>query len=116
MIRIGILERKNGNLLDVTHGNTSHLKTDFTNDQLRNFQIQALEKAIHSLKTIPIELRDNTSMTLAISKKSIPFAKDEIKKFRRKLTKKLERFDDPDEVYQLVISLSPLTNIVTEEI
>lgn len=109
--RIGIIEETDGALIDVTNGHTSHLKSDFTNEQLRSFQIIALEKSITALKTIPIELRDNTSMTMAISKKSLPFAKEEIKKFRRKLTKKLESFAEPDEVYQLAISLTPLTNL-----
>lgn len=111
--RIGILEeREGGKLVDITGGNTSHLKSDFTNEQLRNFQVKALEKAITSLKTVPITLRDNTSMTLAISKEALPFAKEEIKKFRRKLTKKLEEFAEPDEVYQLAISLNPLTEVL----
>lgn len=114
LMRLGVLEEgKNGKLIDNTKGNTSHLKSDFTNHQLKNFQINALEKGITALKEIPIELRDNTSMTMAISKKALPFAKEEIKKFRRQLTKKLEAFDEPDEVYQLAISLTPLTNIET---
>ena len=113
--RIGILEVQRGKLIDVTEGQTSHLKSDFTNEQLRGFQIQALEKSISALKSVPIELRDNTSMTMAISKKSLPYAKEEIKKFRRKLTKKLEAFADPDEVYQLAISLVPLTEINNQE-
>ena len=110
--RMGIIEEvAKGKLIDTTKGNTSHLKSDFTNEQLRNFQIKALENSIAALKTVPIELRDNTSMTMAISKKALPLAKEEIKKFRRKLTKKLENFDEPDEVYQLAISLTPLTNV-----
>jgi uncharacterized protein (TIGR02147 family) len=113
LIRIGILvEEKNGTFTDVTGGKTSHLKSGFTNEQLKSFQIKALEKGIQSLKTVPIELRDNTSMTLAISKKALSFAKEEIKKFRQQLTKKLEAFAEPDEVYQLAISLSPLTNVL----
>jgi uncharacterized protein (TIGR02147 family) len=112
LIRVGVIEiQKDGTLKDVTMGKTSHLKSDFTNEQLKNFQIKALEKAIHSIKEVPIELRDNTTMTMAISKKALPFAKEEIKKFRRQLTKKLEAFDEPDEVYQLAIGLNPLTKI-----
>lgn len=111
LLRIGILQEVDGKLIDITGGNTSHLKSDFTNEQLRGFQVQALEKAIVALKTVPIAKRDNTSMTLAVSREAIPFAKEEIKKFRRKLTKKLESFGEPDEVYQLAISLTPLTNL-----
>jgi uncharacterized protein (TIGR02147 family) len=115
LIRIGILEvSQNGKLKDVTDGHTSHLRSNFTSAQLKDFQIQALEKAIYSLKSVPIDLRDNTSMTFAMNKEAIPYAKEEIKKFRRKLTKKLEDFGEPDEVYQLAISLSPLTNIIND--
>lgn len=113
--RVGILEEIDGRLKDVTNGNTSHIKSDFTNQQLRDYQIKILEKSIHALKTVPITHRDNTSMTMAISKEAIPFAKEEIKKFRRKLTKKLEAFAQPDEVYQMAISLIPLTEISTNE-
>jgi uncharacterized protein (TIGR02147 family) len=112
LIRVGVIEvQKNSSLKDMTLGKTSHLRSDFTNKQLKNFQIMALEKAIHSIKEVPIELRDNTTMTMAINKKALLFAKEEIKKFRRQLTKKLEAFDEPDEVYQLAIGLNPLTNI-----
>ncbi len=115
LLRVGILHKnEEGTLIDVTDGNTSHLKSDFTNEQLRGFQIQALHKAIHALQTVPITQRDNTSMTFSMSKKSIPFAKKEIAKFRRSLTRKLEKLDEPDEVYQLAISLTPLTNIEPE--
>ncbi|MBA2404341.1 MAG: DUF4423 domain-containing protein [Bdellovibrionales bacterium] len=111
--RIGIIEEnEEGDLEDVTKGQTSHLRSNFTSEQLKGFQIEALEKAIDSLRNVPIELRDNTSMTMAISKEAIPYAKEEIKKFRRKLTKKLETFGRPDEVYQMAISLTPLTKII----
>ena len=111
--RIGIIkENEKGELEDITKGQTSHLKSNFTSEQLKGFQIEALEKAIESLKKVPIEFRDNTSMTMAINKDAIPYAKEEIKKFRRKLTKKLETFGEPDEVYQMAISLTPLTDII----
>jgi uncharacterized protein (TIGR02147 family) len=116
LTRVGIIEiKKDGTLTDVTMGKTSHLKFDFTNEQLKSFQVKALEKAIASIKTDPIQLRDNTTMTMAICKKALPFAKEEIKKFRRQLTKKLEEFDGADEVYQLSIGLNPLTKIDSNE-
>ena len=111
LLRIGIVELQNGKLVDVTNGQTTHLKNNYTNAQLRNFQIKALQIAIDKLKEVPIDFRDNTTMTFALNKESIPFAKKEITKFRRKLTKQLEQFGKPDEVYQLAIALSPLSNI-----
>jgi uncharacterized protein (TIGR02147 family) len=109
--RVGIIKEKNGKLVDVTNGNTSHLVNNFTSAQLRQFQIEALQKGIDALRSVPISLRDNTSMTFAMNKEAIPFAKEEIKKFRRKLTKKLEAYGEPDEVYQMALSLTPLTII-----
>ncbi len=112
LIRVGILERNSkGQLRDVTGGSTSHLVNNFTNEELRSFQIKALEKATGTMREVPVTLRDNTSMTMAISKKALPFAKKEITKFRRELTKKLESYATPDEVYQLAISFTPLTKI-----
>jgi uncharacterized protein (TIGR02147 family) len=114
--RVGILEETTeGKLIDVTNGSTTHLKNNFTSDELRNFQIKAIEKAIGAMRSVPVTKRDNTSMTMAISKKAIPFAKEEIKKFRRSLTKKLEGYAEPDEVYQLAISLTPLTILENDE-
>jgi uncharacterized protein (TIGR02147 family) len=113
--RVGIIEEKNGKLVDVTKGKTSHLKNDFTNEQLRDYQVKVLEKSIQALKTVPIAQRDNTSMILAIPKKAMPFAKEEIKRFRRQLTKKLEDYEEPDEVYQLAIALTPLTDLSISE-
>lgn len=113
--RVGILEfDENGNCIDVTNGVTSHLVDSFTNEQLKDFQVRANNKAIDSIKRDPIEFRDNTSMTMAINKKSLVLAKEEIKKFRRKLTKKLEKYAEPDEVYQLTIGLNPLTLLKQE--
>ena len=111
LTRIGLIEEDNGHLIDATQGHTTHLKDNFTNSQLKDFQIKALQMAMQKIESIPIQYRDNTSMTMAISKKAIPFAKKEITKFRRQLTQQLETFDDPDEVYQLTIGLCPLTQI-----
>jgi uncharacterized protein (TIGR02147 family) len=109
LIRIGILKKHGKKLLDLSEGSTTHLVENFTNSQLKEFQIQALAIASQKIQDVPIEFRDNTSMTLAMSKQAVPIAKEEIRKFRRKLTKKLEAYGGPDEVYQLAFSLSPLT-------
>lgn len=112
LIRVGILEEgSKGQLKDITNGSTTHLINNFSNEELRSFQIKALEKAIGTMREVPVTLRDNTSMTMAVSKKALPFAKKEITKFRRELTKKLEAYAAPDEVYQLAISFTPLTKI-----
>lgn len=112
LIRVGILEEDaKDQLKDATNGSTTHLVNNFSNEELRSFQIKALEKAIITMREVPVTLRDNTSMTMAISKNALPFAKKEITKFRRELTKKLESYAAPDEVYQLAISFTPLTKI-----
>ena len=77
---------------------------------LRKFQRQLLEKAIVALETIPIEKRDQTSTTMAIPKRLLPEARERIKKFRRSLAHYLQSHGPADEVYQLVVSLYPLTD------
>ncbi|MBT4760060.1 MAG: TIGR02147 family protein [Bdellovibrionaceae bacterium] len=116
LIRIGLLSlNKQNQLEDNSDGNTSHLKTSFTNEYMRNFQIEALELGIEAIENVDLDFRDNTTMTFAINKKSMAIAKKEIAKFRRKLTRVLELHSQADEVYQLAISLTPLTNLKGKE-
>ncbi len=75
----------------------------------RWMQRQLLEKSIASLETVPVDLRDHSSMTMAIDTKKIIEAKKKIKRFRREMSAFLSRSDKNDSVYSLTISLFPLT-------
>ena len=88
---------------------TTTLGVDETNAALQQMQKQILQMAIESLETVSIDRRDQTTMTMAIDSSLVPAAKERVKKFRRELCAFLEGGKNIDSVYQLTISLYPLT-------
>ena len=79
----------------------------------RRLQQKLLEQSIEALENTPIELRDHTSMTMSVHMDRLPGAIELIKKFRRQLCSYMEEGANPDEVYQLQISLFPVTDAST---
>jgi uncharacterized protein (TIGR02147 family) len=67
--------------------------------------------SIHALEELPMEVRDHSAMTMAISRKRLPEAREKIKAFRRELCGFLEKGSDLDSVYQLGISLYPVAQV-----
>jgi lambda repressor-like predicted transcriptional regulator len=111
LLRVGILEQRNGKYVDITGGSTTWNQSYFTTDAKKRLQKALLEKAVESLYAVPIEERDNTSMTMAINTKDIDKAKKLITEFRRKFSNILERDKSKvDSVYQLAIAFYPLTS------
>lgn len=92
--------------------NITNINADMRDAAYRKLQRQLLELAIHALEETPIERRNQTAMTMAASSRKLPGAIEIIKKFRRELCAFLEDDNERDQVYQLSISLFPLT---TEE-
>lgn len=75
----------------------------------RRLQRQILEKAITALEETAIELRNQSSVTMAISTTLLPEAVKRIATFRRDLAQFLSRSKSCDEVYLLNVSLFPIT-------
>ncbi|MGE3975681.1 MAG: DUF4423 domain-containing protein, partial [Bdellovibrionales bacterium] len=68
--------------------------------------------AIQALETVPMSQRDQSSMTMAIDTSLMDAAKEKIKNFRRELCDFFQKENNPrNAVYQLTISLCPLTKI-----
>jgi uncharacterized protein (TIGR02147 family) len=111
LFRLGLLQKDpetgywtQGSPLITTTGNP------FTAAAFRKLQAQVLHMALVALEEVPIEERDQTSMTMAIPVSKIPEAKERIKKFRREFCAGLQDNDaNRDSVYQLGISFYPLT-------
>lgn len=99
---------KSGRWTDIS-GATTNIKNDFTAVALRKLQRQILEHSVVALEEIPVERRDHTSMTMAVSSKTLPVAKEKIKKFRRELCALMKAQTPYDDVYQLAVSLYPVT-------
>jgi uncharacterized protein (TIGR02147 family) len=108
--RVGLLERNaDGTYQDGTDGFSSDIRDGLSSQAQRQFQQRSLEQAIEAINQVPVDNRDNTSMTMAINSKDIAKAKKFLKEFRRKFCADLESNPILNEVYQLTISFIPLT-------
>lgn len=81
----------------------------------KKFNKGMLQKAKESMDNCEFSHRSVSSTTFTLNPKYIPFAIEEIKKFRRKLSDQLETMGTQTEVYSLCVQLFPLTQIKTEE-
>lgn len=107
LIRLEVFDRdENGKLFrTATHLSTT---TDIASAGIRHFQKQILEKAIDSLEEDDIFERDITSITVAINEDKIKEAKEEIKKFRLRMSEFMSE-GEKTRVYNLGIHLIPLS-------
>jgi uncharacterized protein (TIGR02147 family) len=112
LVRLDFLEiKENGKWIILDKGNSTTIGSELTSSALRKMQKQILTQALVALEEVPIEKRDQTSMTMAIDSSLIPEAKLRITRFRRELSSFLENGKKKDQVYQLALSLFPLTQI-----
>lgn len=112
LMNVGMLEiGPQGQWLDKSSGRTTNISPNATNAAARQLQKQFLQKAMDALEDIPLRERDQTAMTMAIDTDKIPMARERIKEFRRDLAKFLCRGDRRTVVYNLTISLYPLTRL-----
>lgn len=112
LIRLHLIEvDASGNLIDTSTGYSSNISENLTSNGSRELQKQILGQAIDALENIPLKLRNQTSMTMAIDPASVPEAIKRIAKFRRELCEYLESQGTPKQIYQLSVSLFPVTQI-----
>ena len=111
--RLGLLEIDDKGQFWDRSGNVTTLGSNFSVVALRNLQRQVLEMALTALDEVPIDRRDQTSVTMAINSSLLPEAKERIKAFRRDLAVFLQDASkgNRDEVYQLGISLYPVSQL-----
>lgn len=105
--RLQLLQRNSKGQL-VPTGLSFKTSSDISNATLRKSHVDNLELAKESLERDPVDLRDISSMTMAIDLSLLPQAKKLIQDFRRKLTQFLES-EEKQEVYKLNIQLFPLS-------
>jgi len=84
---------------------TSH---DVQSSALRVAHKKVLEEAMTSLEDISVELRDITSITMAVDPAKLAEAKKRLREFRRSLSEFMET-GPQTEVYRLNIQLVPVT-------
>ena len=106
LIKVGLLEEKNGTLV----GTNDHITTadkHLTTPALKRHTKQSLEKAVYSLENDPIEDRSHTYMTMAIDPNKIKEAKNLIEEFTNKMSAYLES-GRRTRVYEFGVYLYPL--------
>lgn len=101
-------------MIDIS-GDITTVGHEFTNVALKNMQRQVLQKALAALDEVEFEKRDQSSITMAVDSSKIPQARAMTKKFRRELSSFLESGGSRDAVYQLSLSLFPLTKTVSQK-
>lgn len=107
MLRLNLLGRDKGGKLFAT---SRHLDTsrDIADEGLKRFHEQTLANARECIRRVEVDRREISGGCFAIRVKDIPEAKKRIAKFQRELCDLLE-MPEPDAVYQLEISLFPLS-------
>ncbi|MGZ3771579.1 MAG: TIGR02147 family protein [Bdellovibrio sp.] len=100
-----LIEFKNGKWIKTN--NSVSTPTDVPSRALRNFHSQMIKKAQDSIEGQPVQLRDISGLTIAISEDKIDLAKKEIQNFRRKMSKLMDS-NHPTKVYQLNIQFFSL--------
>lgn len=80
-------------------------------DAGKKFNMGMLKKAKESMDRCEFEHRSVTSTTFTLNPKYLPFAIEEIKRFRHRLSDQLESMGTQKEVYSLCVQLFPLTQV-----
>lgn len=112
LLRLGLIEQtESGDLKDTSSGFSTNIASNLTSTGSKQLQKQILEQSIEALMNVPLEERNHTSMTMAIDPKHLPEAIKRLTKFRRELCEYLESQGNPTEIYQLSLSLFPITQI-----
>jgi len=109
--RLGLIENNEGKYTRIK----KKLRTtqDIESRAIKNAHREKLQDSMVALETLPVELRDITSITCRLQREKLPEIKELIKEFRRSLAQFMEN-EEADEVYNLNIQLIPLTRVINE--
>ncbi len=113
LLEMGLLTIDKNNIWSDQMGAiTTITDPNYTDQALQQLQNNILDKSKEAIKNTPANLRDHTSLMLPVDEEDIPEVKNMIKKFRRKLSRFLERRDcNPSQIYQIQVGFFPLTTI-----
>lgn len=115
LLSLRFMEKTEDGTYTATTPYTSSYHPTKTSRAKKQMQKSLLEESIRSIDTVPFDLRDHSSVTVAINKTRMPEIKEILQDVRRKLTNLLQKDGEFDEVYQLNISFFPLTKIEGQE-
>lgn len=107
--RFGYIESDQQNQMILKKPNNNWANTKETSIARSFLQRKFVEMSLEALSEIPFELREHGSLTIAINKQQIPEIKEKMNQFRMELGRSLQKQNSLDEVYQVTMSLFPLT-------
>jgi len=110
LFRLGHLKR-NGTKVQREHPRIE-TTDDFFDLSIRKAHLEDTKLIEKSILETPLDLRDNTSLTIVVNKKDLKRAKEMIRIFRDKFCDEIEVPEDKlgEEVYRLSVAFFPLTN------
>lgn len=75
---------------------------------LRHFHRQSLLLSLEAIESLPLDLRDLSSLTVSIPAQGYPRIVEMVQEFRSRVLATVAAMEDPDRVYQLSLQLVPL--------
>lgn len=116
-VRVAVEALQKAGQLDVSQKKWKAAKDIRVNNKtstatIRNFHRQLLARAQNSMELDPVELRDISSITFAMSPENMAEAKEEIRRFRLRMSELFEERQKSTEVYNLTVQLTPATSVV----
>lgn len=87
---------------------------DVANEAVKRHHEEMLENARAALRVVPVEKREITSQSIAISSQKLSEAKELIRQFQDKFSELMEDETNGDVIYQMQIQFFPLTREVKE--
>ena len=109
MIRLKLI-KKVGNTIKKCNQNLSNFCPGETSAAHKLYQKQILDKALKSIDECPPELKDITSISMAIDIDKLPEARKMIHNFRKQMCQFLEK-EKQEEVYNLSVQLFPISKV-----
>jgi uncharacterized protein (TIGR02147 family) len=113
LARLGLVKNLRGRWMVNQVG--THTSNDIPSAALREYHRRAMQQAQTCLDEVPVDLRDITSVMLAIDPSKLPIAKRRIQRFRKSLERLLES-GTKSEVYTLNIQLVPVSKTKKEKL
>ena len=108
LLRFGLLKQKDGKL-SKAHAQVRTTE-DVASSALKASHLETLELGKQKIESVALELRDFSSMMVAVDLEKIPEMKVIIREFRQKASKLLKT-GKPAPVFQLGIQFYPLTDV-----
>jgi uncharacterized protein (TIGR02147 family) len=116
LIRLGLLSMEARDRWVDKSGDTTASFDEFTGVAIQRLSEQVRSLSMAALQDTPQEYRAHSSTTMAVNTARVPAALELIARFRRELAESLASGDGCDEVYQLEISLFPISNTNLEKV